>query len=78
MYDSLTPGTEYPDFEQKDVTFLSFVLSPNLTTEGVVAPNEPLIADKNTKDAIAKLKAYRNGLAHRGEFDCPIELRGTP
>ena len=66
MYDSLGANAEYPDFEQKDVTFLSFVLTPNLATEGVVAPNEPLINDAETKGAIAKLKSCRNELAHRG------------
>ena len=67
MYECLEPGAEYPDFRQKDVTFLSFVLSPNLTTEGVAPPKEPLLTDAKTKDAISKLKAYRNELAHRGE-----------
>ena len=67
MYECLDPSSEYPDFERKDVTFLSFVLCPNLTTEGVVAPKDPLVTDAKTKDAITRLKAWRNELAHRGE-----------
>ena len=66
MYECLGADDDYPDFERKDVTFLSFVLAPNLATEGVVAPNDPLIQDEPTKGAIAQLKACRNELAHRG------------
>ena len=67
MYDCMgLLDSEYPNFEHKDVTFLCFVLTPNLASDGVVAPNQPLINDEETKAAIAKLKACRNELAHRG------------